>query len=71
MDFSTQPDYRAQAEKCLAYSERSKDGGTKLHWLAMAQAYFAIADAVETNTPRDTFGRPIHHTVYHPSLTKH
>lgn len=50
MNFSTPPDYRAQAEKCMEWAERSNDRETELHWLSMAQAYLALAGALVSQT---------------------
>jgi hypothetical protein len=47
MVFSTPPDYRAQAEKCMEWANRATDAETELHWLNMAQAYLSLASAVE------------------------
>jgi hypothetical protein len=47
MDFSTHPNYRAQAEKCLELSGRAKDREVKFHWLSMAETCFVLAQAQE------------------------
>ena len=53
MDFSTPPDYQAQAQKCLEWAERATDSKTELHWLSMAIAYRALAGALEKEHPGD------------------
>jgi len=50
MDFSTPPDYRAQAEKCMEWAERA-NRETESHWLSMAQASVALAGSLETGDP--------------------
>ena len=59
MDFSTPPDYRAQAEECKEWAERATDAETELHWLHMAQAYLSLAAAFEKE-PQDVWGGGLH-----------
>jgi hypothetical protein len=56
MDFSTPPDYHAQAEKCMEWAERATDREAELHWLSMAQAYLTLAGALEKGNPKDVWG---------------
>jgi hypothetical protein len=65
MDFHTPPDYHAQAEKCMECAERATDRETELHWLSMAQAYLALAGALENENPEDVWSGPPH-----PSLSQ-
>jgi hypothetical protein len=60
MDFSTPPDYHAQAEKCMEWAERANDRETELHWLSMAQAYLALAEALNKEDPEDVWGGALH-----------
>ena len=60
MDFSTPPDYHAQAEKCMEWAERANDPETELHWLSMTQAYLALAGALEKEEPTDVWGGALH-----------
>lgn len=72
MDFSTPPDYHAQAEKCMEWAERAKDRETELHWLSMAQAYLALAGALEKEDPIDVWVGRAHSSFNHnPSTTRH
>jgi hypothetical protein len=71
MDFNTPPDYRAQAEKCLELSERAKDGETKFHWLAMAQACFVLADALKMDRSTYVWGLPLPHSLHQLPPTRH
>ena len=65
MDFSTPPDYHAQAEKCMEWAERATDRETELHWLSMAQAYLALAGALENEDPKDVWGGALHGATDH------
>jgi hypothetical protein len=56
MNFHTPPDYLAQAEKCMEWAERASDRETELHWLSMAQAYLALAAALEKEVPHPVWG---------------
>ena len=56
MDFNTPPDYQAQAEKCMEWAARAADAKTELHWLSMAQAYLALAGALETEISHPEWG---------------
>jgi len=56
MDFSIPPDYLAQAEKCMEWANRATDAETELHWLNMAQAYLALAGALEKEAPHPVWG---------------
>ena len=60
MDFSTPPDYHAQAEKCMEWAERATDRESELHWLSMAQAYHALAVALENDDPNEVWGGALH-----------
>ena len=55
MDFSTPPNYLAQAEKCMEWANRATDAETELHWLNMAQAYLALAEVLEMKTPHSSW----------------
>ncbi len=56
MDFSTPPDYQAQAEKCIEWAERATDAETELHWRYMAQAFFAFAGAEQREARHPVWG---------------
>lgn len=56
MDFNTNPDYRAQAEKCMEWAERATDAELELHWLYMAQAYRSLAAASPKEEPHPVWG---------------
>jgi hypothetical protein len=56
MNFNTTPDYHAQAAKCMEWAERATDREAELHWLSMAQAYLALAGALENENLNDVWG---------------
>jgi hypothetical protein len=69
MDFSAPPDYLAQAEKCMEWAERANDRETELHWLSMAQAYFALAEALVKEDPQDVWGGHLPPGFDHNAMT--
>ena len=72
MNFNTTPDYHYQAEKCMEWAERATDAETELHWLSMAQAYLALAGALEKEDPEDVWGGALHGALESSnSLTRH
>jgi hypothetical protein len=71
MDFSNPPDYQAQAEKCMEWAERAADAETELHWLSMAQAYLALAGALEKGVPEPIWGDASLLEYHNVSPTRH
>jgi hypothetical protein len=40
------PEYRAQAETCLAHAERTQDISTQRYWIQLAAAWTQMADNI-------------------------
>jgi hypothetical protein len=59
MDYPTAVDYQAQADKCMEFAERAKDGETELYWLTKAQECLALAEALAKDDPKDVWGGPL------------
>lgn len=71
MDFRNQPDYRAQAERCLELAEEADDRGSKLHWLCLAEAWLLLSEGLGRSTFHGDLGIPFDFPTHRPPALRH
>jgi hypothetical protein len=60
MEFRNITEFRAQAENCFRQSELTSDGGSKLHWLTLAEAWLLLADNMGKREVYGACGVPVY-----------
>lgn len=68
MDFRKRPDYRAQAEQCLAFAEEADDRSSKLHWLCLAEGWLLLSERL---TRKSIKGNLFDFPSLPPTATRH
>ena len=61
MEFRNITEFRAQAENCFRSSELTGDRASKMHWLALAEAWLLLADKMGKRNVYDACGISAYH----------